>query len=119
MNVYLLGGKDRDSATNKIVKDNEKVELEETYVFDYKEGIMVVAYPNKDKSTDFEFEYWVAAYEEPGFFSFSGENGTTNLIIFCVACVLVLLILIIGVWCIIKKKKNNANNKVSKFEAPV
>jgi uncharacterized membrane protein YhdT len=81
--------------------------LDETYVFDYKEGILVVAYPNKDKTTDFEFEYWIAAYEEPGFFSFSGENGITNLIIFCVACVIVILLLIIGVWRIIKNMKRD------------
>jgi len=83
-------------------------EIDETYAFDYSEGILMVAYPNKDKETNFEFEYWVGAYEEPGFFSFSGENGTTNLIIFCVAVVLILIILIVGVWFIIKRKKNNS-----------
>ena len=73
MNVYLYGGKDRASATSKIVDENANPEVDEEYVFDYAEGIMIVAYPNKDQATNFEFEYWVGAYEEPGFFSFKGD----------------------------------------------
>lgn len=119
MNVFLFGGKDRLSATSKIVKDNEKAEVDETYSFDYKEGILVIAYPNQDKETELEFEYWVGAYEEPGFFSFSGDDGIMNLIIFSVACLFVIIILIVGICCIVKRKKNKDSNKVEKFEAPV
>ena len=103
MNVFLYGGKDRASATSKIVDENANPEVDEEYVFDYAEGIMIVAYPNKDQATNFEFEYWVGAYEEPGFFSFKGDDGLTNLIIFCAACLVVLILLIVGCYCICKR----------------
>jgi len=46
MNVYLYGGKDRYSATEEIVRDNEAVSVGRTYSTDYTNGFLLVAYPD-------------------------------------------------------------------------
>ena len=48
MNVHLFGGKDRFSANETIVPDNEEPEEGEIYAFDYKKGLLVIAVPDKD-----------------------------------------------------------------------
>jgi len=35
-----------------------------TYMVDYMSGFLIVAYPNKDVDTDFQFKYWFAKYED-------------------------------------------------------
>jgi hypothetical protein len=32
---------------------------------DYLKGVVIVAYPNEDATTDFEFKYWVDSYNSP------------------------------------------------------
>ena len=103
MNVFLYGGKNRTVATKSIVADNASPQEGEIYAFDYNEGILVVAYPNKDVATELEFDYWVAPYEGPPFFSFRGENAETNMVIFCVAITAVIVLLTIGGYYIFKK----------------
>lgn len=120
MNVQLFGGKSREEANQKIVKDNFQAEVGKEYSIDYKEGILVVAYPNKDQETDFEFTYWIGGYDEPGFFDFEGENGELNFIIVCVVGVLIILLCLIGCFCCSKRLKSNSKvntaDKVQKFE---
>ena len=48
MNVFIYGGKDRFTATKKIVPENRNPTKDEIYAFDYREGIVVVAFPKKD-----------------------------------------------------------------------
>ena len=48
MNVQLFGGKNRREATKSIIKYNFQAEVGKKYSIDYQEGILVVAYPNKD-----------------------------------------------------------------------
>jgi len=49
MNVYIYGGKDRNSATESIVINNEQPMLNMEYSVDMDNGILVIAYPNKDQ----------------------------------------------------------------------
>lgn len=62
MNVYLYGGPDRLSATLPIVENNEAVSLGQTYKIDSETGFLLVAYPNTDVETEFEFSYTLEGY---------------------------------------------------------
>lgn len=62
MNVYLYGGADRFSATIPIVQNNEAVSQGQTYRVDSETGFLMVAYPNKEVDTDFEFTYTLSGY---------------------------------------------------------
>ena len=62
MNVYLYGGQDRYSATLPIVENNEVVSLGHTYKVDSETGFLLVAYPNTDVETEFEFTYTLEGY---------------------------------------------------------
>ena len=81
MNVYIYGGQSRFDATESIVKDNMQAVVGKNYTFDATQGILVVAYPNKDVDTQFEFKYWVGSYEDPTWsdmilsWNFEGEQG--------------------------------------------
>jgi len=57
MNVYLYGGNSRFNATIPLVKGNEAVETGKTYTIDAAQGMLLIAYPNQDVDTDFEFVY--------------------------------------------------------------
>ena len=62
MNAYLYGGADRYSATMPIVQNNEQVSLGHTYKVDSETGFLLVAYPNTDVDTEFEFTYTLEGY---------------------------------------------------------
>ena len=64
MNVYLYGGKDRFNADVSIVNDNQPVKVGSNYTISIDSGMLLVAYPNKDSETDFEFKIWVADVTE-------------------------------------------------------
>ena len=59
MNVHLYGGADRFGAFKAMVIDNLPAKIDVTYGWAKEEGVMVVAFPNKDVDTEFEFEYWI------------------------------------------------------------
>lgn len=78
MNVYAYGGKSRDTATEQLVENNGQVELNKIYSVDVDSGALIIAYPNKDKETEFAFNYWIAPYKEPivtPWYEFEGEQG--------------------------------------------
>ena len=62
MNVYLYGGADKFSATIPIVQNNEAVTVGQTYRVDSETGFFMVAYPDKEVDTDFEFTYTLSGY---------------------------------------------------------
>jgi hypothetical protein len=62
MNVHLYGGSDRFSATLPVVENNEQVSLDHTYKIDSETGFFMVAYPNSDVDTEFEFTYTLEGY---------------------------------------------------------
>lgn len=51
MNVYIYGGQDRFDATKSLVRHNEMPIVGKNYTVDLSEGMLIVAWPNKDKST--------------------------------------------------------------------
>jgi len=57
VNVYLYGGRDRFDAKIEMVPNNAPVTLGETYTVDYMTGLLLIAYPNEDQVTEFEFSY--------------------------------------------------------------
>lgn len=78
MNVYIYGGKDRFSATEKIIDNNDMVTPNQEYSILYTKGMLIVAFPNKDKDTEFEFKFWVAPWtkpEVPPWWEFEGATG--------------------------------------------
>lgn len=102
MNIYLWGGQDRESATKWLVKSNRKAVENYNYTYDASQGIFMVAYPDKDKDTEFEFRYWVDAFHESWVvrlyeWNFEGDYGQKVLIIFVVVIV-ILVILLIGMY---------------------
>ena len=62
MNVYIYGGADRFSANMPIVPNNEAVTVGQTYRVDSETGFFILAYPNEDVPTDFEFTYSLSGY---------------------------------------------------------
>merc|ERR1711981_427789 len=78
MNVYIYVGKTREGATKSLVEGNDQPELNKDYMVDIDSGILVIAFPNKDKDTELAFNYWVAPYKEPvvtPWYEFEGEAG--------------------------------------------
>lgn len=107
MNVYLYGGQTRDAATVSVVPNNEMPTIGEVYMVDTSEGdgLLVIAFPNKDIDTQFEFSYWTAMveFQEGGELQESDGEGLIALVMgivgFC------LLGTCIGVVCYIRKKR--------------
>jgi hypothetical protein len=65
MNVYLYGGKSRFEATQSMIPGNNQAAVGQSYSIGVEGGIMIVAYPNENKETDFGFEYWLEADLKP------------------------------------------------------
>ena len=65
MNVYMYGGTSRSNATETMITNNEQALVGQNYTMDYLKGVVIVAYPNEDATTDFEFKYWVDSYNSP------------------------------------------------------
>ena len=63
MNVYVYGGKTRFSAYENITENNTMAELGKLYNISAYRGLLVVAYPNANKDTEFAFNFW-AAYDK-------------------------------------------------------
>ena len=59
MNAYLYGGGKKDDSIHSIVPGNALLKLGQKYMVDVSKGMLMVAYPNKDLETEFEFKYWV------------------------------------------------------------
>ena len=78
MNVYIYGGKSRQSATEMIVGGNLQPSIDSTYKIPASKGLLIVAYPNQDKiDTELSFNYWVEA-DKLSEQSVGGGGGSTN-----------------------------------------
>jgi len=65
MNVYIYEGLDRMSANKSVIESNAMPEIGKTYIVDYMSGFLVVAHPNKDVDTEFQFKYWYQEWVDP------------------------------------------------------
>lgn len=108
MNVYIYGGKDRFSATEKIVDHNDQVTPNKEYSIPYTKGMLVIAFPNKDKDTELEFKYWIGPYVKPtppAWWEFEGAQGQSLFYTLCaVAGCLLLCIICMCCYCCRKSK---------------
>ena len=114
MNVYIYGGQDRFSATNSLVSGNQMPLVGKNYTVDLTEGILVVVWPNKDKSTEFGFKYWVGEYRPVSWstmirnWDFDYPNGTVVFVVMWIVLAVFATILIICLYCWISKCFNRA-----------
>ena len=89
MNVYIYGGKSRDDAKVSLVPGNAQAAVDTLYYVDYSQGILVVAFPDKQEDpavempTHLEFEYWIQAVAstEDGGQSNAIDNSASELAI--------------------------------------
>jgi len=103
-NAYLYGGKSKMDSKVSIVEDNAALTEGSTYTFDASVGGFMVAYPNKDKETHFEFSYWVGSTPPPA------KGGSMGTIIVIIVVVLVIILIAVAV---MKIRKNKENNQVT------
>ena len=96
LNVYLYGGRDRYNAVESIISGNKKAELNTNYTVDVDDGFLIVAYPDENVPTEFEFEYWVADLSEDLVkriedLNFAGKDGETLLAVILLVTFCILL----------------------------
>merc|ERR1711939_125762 len=107
MNVYLYGGNNRFNASISLVKNNEQVKVGETYTIDSAIGMLLVAYPNQDVDTEFEFVYTLVPkiIPVPEVEKIYGELDTILQYEYAILALFVVLVLIsICLFCLCKKK---------------
>lgn len=63
MNVFVYEGKDRYTATAPI-NANLQLIAGKNYTVPVSKGMLLIAYPNKDVETEFEFEYYVSPVKD-------------------------------------------------------
>lgn len=63
MNAYVYEGMNRYTATGS-VNGNSQLRTDKKYAVPYTSGMLLVVYPNYNVETEFEFEYWVAPYDD-------------------------------------------------------
>lgn len=118
MNIYLYGGKSRSDSTMSLIGDNEQVTVGKEYTIEVKKGMLLVAYPNKDQETEFEFNYWVAPYDKTVLdkmieLDFDGPMGQQAKAMLVAAAAGLAVIFCVCVCCCVKKcKKAKAKNQV-------
>lgn len=122
MNVYVYGGKTRKSAYENITVNNTAAELGKVYNISAYRGLLVVAYPNEGKDTEFAYNFWAAYDETPQpeevfppakWYEFEGKAGegvfttlvTTAIIMMVIICILCV------VNCVLKCKANKASKQ--------
>jgi len=86
-----------------VVPMNAALEVGKTYTFDASIGGFLVAYPNKDQKTNFEFKYW------GGDIPPMKEGGSAMMVI---VIVVVILLIIVILFAVMKIKKNKENNQI-------
>jgi len=109
MNVYIYGGPDRFSATEQITKGNQMPVTGRNYSIPVSKGVLVVAYPNQEVDTEFEFKYWVDTFNNKSWsdmlttWDFTGEDGDMVFLIFCIVAAIVLIIVMCCLFCCCKR----------------
>ena len=111
MNVYLYGG-DKSEALVSIVNNNEQPATDKIYAVDYKKGMLIVAYPNEQKNSEFEFEYKVSGYTaDKEIWEMFGLGKDDEVLFYIIVGVIVFIVALLCI-CIAMKKKKPYNNRV-------
>ena len=110
MNAYIYKGKTRYDSKEMLIDGNKQVEADKVYQVDVDESIFIISYPNYDKDTEFQFNYWIAPYIEPHeepWYEFAGNMGENVFMILCgIAAVLLTCNLCVCCYCCFMNVKN-------------
>ena len=118
MNVYLYAGKSRSEATESMIEGNEQVKIGKNYTIEVTSGMLLIAYPNKDQDTEFEFKYWVAPYDKTVLdymlnLDFDGKTGQEAKFVSLAAIAALTVVLCTCLCCCVRKcKKARSSNQV-------
>ena len=66
LNVFIYEGIERANSSKMLVEDNRQAAIGVNYSVPIESGILVIAFPDKDKSTSFEFEYFIEEVPQAG-----------------------------------------------------
>ena len=109
INAYIFKGDGRH-ATESLIPDNKQVETDKTYQVGVDDNLLIIAYPNLNKDTEFSFKYWISAYKEPHheeWYEFAGKTGEDIFMVLCgIAALLLVCIACVCCYCC----TTNANN---------
>ena len=105
MNVYLYGGNSRFNATKEIVDGNEQPLVDTNYTITYSTGMFLIAYPNENKNSNFEFEYWVDGYDPSIFVKLKAFLKPDNNWLVALLALLLLIFCLISLCCCCSKCK--------------
>ena len=91
MNVHLYGGgPNRKDANDELIDGHAHAKLGREYQVSVTKGLLVVAFPNRNKKTEFAFEYWIGPTTPMGWF-----NNPT--IFYAISANLLLCVLVIPI----------------------
>lgn len=108
MNVFIYGGRNRFTATQQVTPFNEQVLIGKEYSIDATLGFLVVAYPDLETETEFEFNYRLDYFTGENWvnmiltWDFTPEGGQTVYIVFWVVVGSVLCLILLICICIFK-----------------
>jgi len=109
MNVFLYEALDRYSPGLSIMSNNTP-EIDRIYSLEAKSGFLLIAYPNKDVDTNFEFKYWIGTNDElpkpEPELEFDAE-------LFVIVAAVVVSVILIIVCLLILYDRTRSNKKVS------
>ena len=106
MNVFVYQGMDRNNATVPVNGNNQLV-VGRNYTVPYNKGMFLVAYPNKDVDTEFEFEYYIGEY----------SSFMNNLVIIIVAVVVGILLICMVCCCCLRRSGSQGKIEIADTDA--
>jgi hypothetical protein len=100
INAYIYGGETKSTLIKSMDNDNEALEVGDKVVHEGSMPAYLIAYPNQDVDTDFEFTVWLGADPPPA--------KSPVAVIIIVIVVVLLIAICIGLF--IKYKRNKESN---------
>lgn len=103
INLYMYKGDSRRRMKQSVIEENKQAEVDKVYQFSIEEKILLIAFPNLNKDTEFSFNYWISAYKEPvkdEWYEFAGTTGEDVFMVLCgIAVVLLGCIVCVCCYC--------------------
>lgn len=100
VNVFTYGGETKKTLIMPMDNDNDPLESGDKCVHDASQIAYLIAYPNQDVETDFEFTVWLGTDPPPP------KSPVAVIII----VIVVVLLVAICIGCFIKYKRNKESN---------
>lgn len=116
INAYMFKGDGR-RATESLIPENKQVEADKIYQVGVDDDVLIIAYPNLNKDTEFSFNYWISAYKEPHhdeWYEFAGTTGEDIFMVLCgIAALLLVCIICVCCYCCAINAKNMHAKRVA------